>query len=337
MSIFELPEILPPEIAALRSLSTKAKKDSSNLSIPEFDSVVEAALKYLDCRYKTVFGRKQNYTNEHIAEMVFECFFDENQIKCYIKCSWQAVEKYLKRSFEETKQYIENEQIKKHDKTQRLKYFWDVVFDVVLFLSYAESTLDKSHKRYGLGKRTIANSSEVFDASIDHLKHYLHIKTFSEFIRQPTAAFLLRQAIELRIKNCLGIYVIYDKSGMPAKITPDTFIDFIYDNDKITIPIKKSILRKIHSWTNYYIHGGMLPELWKIELAQFLLTDLFSGGEMPGVGSSVYGSIQIDKTYYENQMHLDIIDFMIKNINQYKSATQTDFYVQTMRPEALLV
>lgn len=337
MQPFEVSEKMPSAISALRNLSTKAKQNPSLISITEFENVVEEALDYLDCRYKKLFNKKQNYNDEHIAEMVFECFFSEKQIKPYIKYSWQAVERFLERSFKETRNCIESEQLNKRDKSERLKYFWEVVFDVVLFLSYAESTLDKSHKRYGLGKRTLANSSEIFTASIDHLKHNLHIETFSQFIRQPTAAFLLRQAIELRIKNCLGIYVIYDKSGMPAKITPDTFIDFIYDNNKIIFPIKKSILKKIHSWTNYYIHGGILPELWKIELAQCLLGDLFSGGEKPGVGFSLYGSIQIEKTYFENQIHQDLLTFIISTIKQYKSFTPGDFFVETTRPEALLI
>lgn len=337
MSVFEKPERMPPQIAALQKLSVNAKKNLSLISISEFDSTIEDALKYLDERYKTLFKRKCNYTNEHIAETVFECFFDEKQIKPYIKCSWQSVERFLERSCKEIKAFYLKSDNNNIDQRERLQYFWEVVADVILFLSYAESTLDKNHKQYGFGKRNIANSSEIFIASIDHLKRFLHIKTFSDFIRQPTATFLLRQAIELRIKNALGVYVIFDSKGNPAKISPDTFIDFIYDNAKIEIPIKKSILRKIHSWTNYYIHGGILPELWKIELAQFLLADLFSGGEKPGAGTSVYGSIQIDKTYYENQIHQDIIDFIITTNYQYKSFRQEDFLVQTIKPEALLV
>lgn len=336
MSVFEMPEKMPAEIAALKSFSSKIKKDHSLASITEFDVVVQAANAYLDTRYKELFGRKTNYSNEHIAETVFEYFFAEKQIKPYIKCSWQAVERFLQRTAKETRSYL-NGDVLPNDKIERLEYFWESVFDVALFLNYAESTLDKKHKGYGVGKRTIANSSEIFTASIDHLKHFLHIKTFSHFIRQPTAAFLLRQAIELRIKNGLGIYVIFDKSGSPAKITPDTFVEFIYSNDKITIPVKKSILKKIHGWTNYYIHGGMLPELWKIELAQELLTDLFNGGEKKGVGMSLFGSIQIDINYFENQLYDDIANFIIGTVRQYQTFSTTDIYIQKMRPEALLV
>lgn len=73
MSIFEKPEKMPTQIASLHKLTTNAKKIPSQFLISEFDIAVEEALKYLNDRYKILFKRRYNYTNEHIAETVFEC------------------------------------------------------------------------------------------------------------------------------------------------------------------------------------------------------------------------------------------------------------------------
>lgn len=67
---------------------------------------------------------------------------------------------------------------------------------------------------------------------------------------------MLRQAIELRIKNCLGLNIAYDKkTGKAIKLTPDHFLDFVISCEEIDFPVKKSAISKVHSLTNAFIVG----------------------------------------------------------------------------------
>jgi hypothetical protein len=330
----KLSEPLPPEISKLRNLSEKGKESISEISGAEFEAVINETQKYLRTRYVDIFNNEKIYESDHIAEVVFEYFFEEAQIRQYLMCSWQGIEITLKRTSNHIQKVIKTHCHNRSSISSDLEYFWDLVFDIVMFLSYAENLLSEEHKGYGLGKRSVANSTEIFEASVDLLRHRSQFKTFSHFIRQPTSAFLIRQSIELRVKNALGINVIFNKNGALLKLRPDLLIDFLYSKSQITVPVKKSIVTKIHKWTNYYIHGGLLPEVWKIDFAHNILSPLFNCGEKPTVGWSFYGAIEIEKEYFDKKLYDDLKSYICSKLT---NITPKEVNIVKISPEALLI
>ena len=66
--------------------------------------------------------------------------------------------------------------------------------------------------------------------------------------------------------------------------------------DELKIPCKLFVIKKIHDWTQYYIHGGMVPYLWQIEWAHYLTEKIFAG-DCQGETWSINGGIKIKKAY----------------------------------------
>lgn len=311
MDDYDLPLELPDEIKKLKVYADKIKKSNSQFSYDEFEQILLNSIHYLKTEYGKHFKYKL-YSDNHIGEVIFEYFHKKNQKDTYIKCAWQCILSSLVDFLEDTKRIYDKGNPDSQFVCSHFEYFWDFVFDIILFIDHAERSLDENHRGYGFGKRQIATSKEIFENSVDHLLHRLHIDTFSSFVRQSTSAFLLRQAIELRVKNALGINIILDKNDLPLKLTGDFFIDFIFNNDKIVLPIEKSLLVKIHKWTNYYIHAGWIPEVWKLNYAQKILLPLYYSDGNIKKGWSLHGAIKIDKEYYEKKMDNDIKEYIIQ-------------------------
>ena len=56
------------------------------------------------------------------------------------------------------------------------------------------------------------------------------------------------------------------------------------------------VLKKIHSWTNTYIHGGYRPNPWKTETALFYLDKVFYSGKTSNSKSlSTYASVEVKR------------------------------------------
>lgn len=144
-------------------------------------------------------------------------------------------------------------------------------------------------------------------------------------------AYLIRDSLEIRIKNALGILEIKD-NAKSCKITSDIFTNFICTNPNVNIPndINKSILEKIFNWTNYHIHLGIRLYNWEFILILDYISPLFGGGKNEHQ-VSIYGSISMRKNYYQTQLENDLIQYLI---NQGKTVTNV---VLSKSPECMLV
>jgi len=119
------------------------------------------------------------------------------------------------------------------------------------------------------------------------------------------------------------------------KIPGDKFIDFFFTNNKIELPdIKKSIICKIHNWTQYFIHGGYVLNLWQIDIAHSLLRPLFIIGEKNG-NLSINGSIKISEEYFNTQYKTDLEKYIQDNFFEERNENNT-FKIIYMTPEALI-
>lgn len=273
-------------------------------------------------------GKDRSYTDAHIGGQIFENLYYEKDIKPVLFIYFVAIEKSLRRSQERIIEYSSaGNTTARRDELFMQK---ELIFEVSMFLGENSNVIFKEHRGFGFGKRTFASSNEVFNTS----------KVFSmcgrlplerPFILGSTSVFLIRQSIELRIKNALGILYIFDENGF-SKISGESFVDILIDDPTIHFPMEKSLLLKIHRWTNYFIHGGFIPEVWKIDWAHHLLSPLFSPGTS-GNSSSIHGSIKIPKATYDN-IEEKIKDHIVRgNPSVKKDAIQI---IRTGHPEALI-
>jgi hypothetical protein len=183
-------------------------------------------------------------------------------------------------------------------------------------------------------KQNILSGSDSFKSSLGLKMGLLACNPFSYF---NTSVFLIRQSIELRIKNALGINYIHHEDGSIIKFPGDKLMDFIFSKPEIELPdIKKSILKKIHEWTQYFVHGGYILNLWQIDIAHTLLLPFFTVGEKDG-SMSIHGSIRIKKEYYESSFRSDVKTFVDENLfSSRKENDKKSFHIVEMEPEALI-
>lgn len=320
---------LPSEILKLYKMAEAGKNEPSKINRDDFENVVDNSKNYLKKMYEDFFGSFKEKTDEEICENVFkDRYLGSSQLKIYYMNAFQGILNALNRNYLHISNALESEVENPNSLESNFRFFWDIVFDLIEFLNELEDCYNDDFSYYGFKKNKKANSVKIFHLAEYHLRHCYSKHSFSDFIRQPIATFLIRQAIELRVKNALGINAIfYDFNFL--KITPDKFIDFITNHKEIIFPIKKSILKKIHNWTNHYIHGGIMPEVWKMDLAYQLLKPLFHGDR------SIYGSIKIDRDYYKFKIENDIKKYLCEKDSALK--VEKIFIYKTPTPEALLV
>jgi hypothetical protein len=107
--------------------------------------------------------------------------------------------------------------------------------------------------------------------------------------------FMIRQSIEYKIKRLLGIdYLIIDEKR-DTRTTMRCF-KAIENNKKFykNSSFDFKIIRQIHAWTNYYIHGGYRPEPWRTETAINYLKNLFYAGMTSENKSlSLYAGVEV--------------------------------------------
>lgn len=144
-------------------------------------------------------------------------------------------------------------------------------------------------------------------------------------------AFLLRDSIEVRLKNALGIHEIYSDNQW-IRITSNIFIDFICDNNNINLPspITKHLLKKIFTWCNYHIHMGIILYEWQYLLIYEYLIPLFSAGKTE-TQWNLSGAISMKKEYYKN----DLVNDLKKYLSGLK--IKADNIVLKNKPEAMLI
>lgn len=177
------------------------------------------------------------------------------------------------------------------------RYFWggDASF-LHLLLSHIEEFAGivatvKEKKNYSRSQsRKWLSAQEIFDLA----RRLPRSQTYTnEMTHIYEIIFFIRQAIELKVLESLNIEAIMNERYLrPIKVSPDTFIDLLNDNavklqdingtDKV---LDVNYIKKVHSWTNMFVHSGCGHWFWEVEFVRMTLQDF------------IFDNIVIDKEY----------------------------------------
>jgi hypothetical protein len=121
-----------------------------------------------------------------------------------------------------------------------------------------------------------------------HLEEHLVLST--------SAPFFIRQCIEYRIKEILGIESVIMNNIIDIRVMDKCFVvlkgnSSLYKSIKFDI----AIIKNIYKWSHEYIHGGFRPILWKTETALEYLKLLFYEIKTPN-SFSMYGAVEANKS-----------------------------------------
>lgn len=153
-------------------------------------------------------------------------------------------------------------------------------------------------------------------------------------VLSSSSPFLIRQAIEYKIKRVLGIDYIMLNSKPDNKMMDKCFKAIESNKDKgyYSTKFEFDILKKIYRWTHVYIHGGYRPEPWKTETAiNYLSLFFYSGLTTDSNLFSLYAAVEVKATDIES-----LKANTVKIIEQ-EAASNTLKIVWTINPEIAIV
>jgi hypothetical protein len=313
-------KITRSEITDFQQLLKNVTERNINLDLNTFSQICKSYLRFLNMVYQEWFPRSKPYSDYYISDCIFA---SELEIITWVKINLISLIKSVKRTQDIILRYLNNNQ---QAPEGELIFFQEVVFDSIEFLNLGYECVTGKKSGNGTHRRRNIKSYEIFNTSKRFLRKEFYI---DDIVTMPSSIFFIRQAIEIRLKNAFGIISIRDKHGKIKKITGENFLTFIDENSSdIEFPVKKGVIKKIHSWTNYYIHGGTINYSWHIEWAHYMLQPLFTPGENESVGWNISGAIKMKKSFY------DEINDRIKELFNNEEGLQI---LRMQYPEAIII
>jgi hypothetical protein len=309
--------------------------------IPECDFgniFIDLFKKYMDeinGRILTMFPKMTFHANlEHIGEQVFTIEVGKKDFDNFYKIQFCGMIIVIRKYYSELLKFTESKGFfNDANFCGDIEYFKYLIVDSLILIADCEIQ-HGIHPARQMSKQNILSSNDSYTSS---LRMKLDLSAWSSLSSFNASVFLIRQSIELKIKNALGINFICDNTGRMIKFPGDKLMEFFFSKSEIELPnIKKSIVRKIHNWSQYFVHGGYVLNLWQIDIAHDLLNPLFDKGERNG-SLSIYGGVKIKKEYYETNFKKDLEEFIDKNFFNFQRENEEKvFKIIYMKPEALI-
>lgn len=261
----------------------KRRKDS-------FFKAFEKSERNLEISVKIIEGLlcSKLYSDKHLVNNAFNLKITYSD---YFKLNIQVLSGTLKRL---TKKILMNKSYKLYKKNELLVgeclYIYEMLFDVSSFfdelyqwkmerykqLEAHDMLLDKGYKIFSQQYRQKASmrkrlmAMDIYRTSQSISNRYIYRNDIAVV---PVSIFQLRQAIEIRILEIIGIYSIVKSDGIPEKITANSFLEIPELTESIIFPVEKSAIIKIYTWTNIFIHQGIVGTYWLLEFAHYYLAD----------------------------------------------------------------
>jgi len=251
-----------------------------------FQSDFKVFHKQIEILYQKWFPRAKPCKDEEIINQVFRMDVPEKAARIWVKHSMACLLNSASRIYSN----LEQTQSDKDDELFlcEMGFLREFSFEAAMFMETAFSIIEKKAVDFGLGKRFSIHSKETFDASRQLLRKFVAPKTFGDFVLSPSSIFLIRQSIELWLKEIFGIRFVTDGNDKLIRLQPERLFELI-DKKSVTIPVSKSVIQKIHQWTQAYVHAGWLTFAWEIEHAHHVLSPIFYSEK-----------VIIEKAYYDN-------------------------------------
>lgn len=291
--------IAPTEVSDLLHLSYEHKsKELDAISGAVALQHLSVFENYLKAQYDKWFPKAKPCRDHDIANHVFQMTWKDEKTR--VKYEMAGLRGSVQRTAKEFANMLSPTTTipDAYEKaTNVLGLLGSYAMDAIGLLGRGEAEIDKQTVPYGFGQRNVLSSLDVFKMSCMMLGGMI----WDPVEARTTAVFLIRQALELRIKEALGIHAVIDSTtGEPAKITAFAFLEILQENeDKISLPINWTIFNKIVTWTNSTIHNGWMHPAWQVEFAQEILSPLFKWGQH-GTFKSSHGAVKVTQSFLDN-------------------------------------
>ena len=272
------------------------------------------------------FRKRKLYSNDHLASLCFKPAPEKCLYKCWANSHLQVIDITL----------TECLNILRHEDCGEATVFRSelrlasrLVEESFTFIDIASGMITGTTAGIQAYRRYLMCSTEAFDGSKLLVRRHVILNTIGEFAIVQSAAILIRQSLELRLKNMWGIDLIETNDVLLNKIPYEFILSFMKQRaTDIEMPVKMNIITEIFKMANATIHMGWTPFIWSILFAQKLLLPLFSAGRHKGTWS-IFGSVKIRQSAYD--------DFEIELITELtRRGVANPKLIRSSYPEVLL-
>lgn len=155
--------------------------------------------------------------------------------------------------------------IKKHEFLIR-----NLIHDLKPFIEHLESTETERFVLFEGGKTNVSHSWENYHFArqlyFNSVLKENHFDSKTALIASP---FVLRHAIEMKMKRIIGIEDVFNATRTLPRLKHEFMFEFVKEHQS-NFEFKDfqfSTIRQIFDWCNIAVHYGIMPRHWEIETA----------------------------------------------------------------------
>jgi hypothetical protein len=274
-------------------------KTDSDSNIETFNIAYFGFKKYIEETYTSWFPKCKEYNDIDITNQITRKHIKTEDYKTYIKYQLNVILKSSQRICDNINRFNTEKPEYVHKEIELLSEYG---VDCMFFLTWAFKVIEKKNLKCEIGKPTAIEPNNIVSASRLILRNHIDDNHPGSKVIRYSSIFLIRQSIEVFIKNLFGISYITNSQGEIQRLQPEKLLDLIDDNKNTnSFPLPKSVLKNIHSWTQTYVHGGFLPYVWEIEWMNFMIEPIFNFERIRLKKGFVDSIPNIIKSIYNNE------------------------------------
>ena len=280
-----------------------------NIYTGEFKDEVNGVIQILTNTYLSWFKRWKEYTDKHIAQEVFNIAIEQRNAKIWLRVNLYAAIKTLERLVGGPLTARQNNTDQYHPGFN-YSFLTSLIFDCIILLKEGARIIEDPSLDFPVTKNILTPSFFAYYLA-EQSVYSQNIKrgTFAELHITYNSVFSIRQFLELRLKNSLGILSCY--SLLDNKLVFLTLNDYVRlikaGEDYMVFPVDNKILIKIFRWANWFVHVGVKPFLWQVYWALAIIRPLTRGRSEAGKWSR-YGDIRIQSSFFTSlEIYLSVI------------------------------
>lgn len=309
---------------------------------------VEQTLAWCDTEVAHFVKKRKRYTDEHLADQVLRHEPDPKTERTWVLCNLQAAQDALRSA---ANRIVDLEKKGKSSFALAETRLLQVLsMDLLVFFPPAMKSVWDRPIDAVAGKRRVLGAIDMYGLAKMLMRREVRDQMPGDTAALPTAATLLRQTCELKLKNIVGVDRVEQPNGEPLRLRWDFFLTYAKANRKgLHLPVPSHLLEKIYSWSNATVHAGVVPFAWQVELAARLIHPMMRSGSHGDqwsafggtwVKQSVVDGVEaaLQREYRAQQGgKRGLRRLFARCLRRAKDTGATKVRVQRMKPEAAVV
>lgn len=258
-----------PELDSKLDLSPELKTQLEKIELENIEYNLEILSK-LNIQLETKLPKSKKFTNALTKNL-----YSDKINKHWFSAQCLSASNQIRKITNPTSKFM-TDYAKILTKSDILKLSQELIYDISQLdrlTNYKEINWDNKILRSNF----LTSNQFFLHAKFATIKHNCIPEITNRNFAFSTMPALIRQAIELKIKNMIGLEKVTTINGDFKFVPINSLISFFESHKKLfNMPVDFAKLKHINTWTNMYIHTGIIPFCWQSLEAIDIIEKLFT-------------------------------------------------------------